>query len=69
MIVGEALHSDASGDYVWLVREDRVEKHAVRVGGRHDRAQVLVVSGLNLGDTIVRTSDAPLRAGQTTRTD
>lgn len=69
MIAGEALYSDASGDFVWLLRDDRVEKRAVQIGGRRDRAQVLVVNGLNLGDTIVRTSAAPLLAGQTTKTN
>ena len=69
MIAGEALRSDASGDFVWLVDSGTVEKRFVQVGGQRDRAQVLVVSGLSLGDTIVRTSAAPLVAGQSIKTN
>ncbi|MGB5627223.1 MAG: hypothetical protein WBM61_15935 [Woeseiaceae bacterium] len=64
MIAGEALRSDASGDYVWLVRNSEVEKRPVRVGGQRDRTQVLVVDGLSIGDTIVRSSEKPLVDGQ-----
>ncbi len=69
MIAGEALRSDASGDFVWLVDSGTVEKRFVEIGGQRDRAQVLVVSGLSLGDTIVRTSAAPLVAGQSIKTN
>ncbi len=69
MIAGEALRSDASGDFVWLVQNGTVEKRFVQIGGQRDRAQVLVVSGLSLGDTIVRSSDAPLIAGQSIKTN
>lgn len=64
MIAGEALRSDASGDYVWLVRNNEVEKRLVQVGGQRDRTQVLVVNGLGIGDTIVRSSEKPLVDGQ-----
>jgi len=40
MIAGEALRSDASGDFVWLVTNDIVEKRIVRIGGRRNRAFV-----------------------------
>ncbi len=69
MIAGEALRSDASGDFVWLVRNDIVEKHAVQVGGQRDRPQVLIVNGLNVGDTIVRSSEAPLVEGRSIKTN
>lgn len=69
MIAGEALRSDASGDFVWLIQDDRVEKQAVQISGRRDRAQILVVNGLRIGDTIVRTSDTPLLADQPIKTD
>ncbi|MDX2410379.1 MAG: efflux RND transporter periplasmic adaptor subunit [Woeseiaceae bacterium] len=69
MIAGEALRSEASGDFVWLVDSGTVEKRFVQVGGQRDRAQVLVVSGLSPGDTIVRTSAAPLVAGQSIKTN
>ena len=69
MIAGEALRSDAGGDFVWLIQDDRVEKQAVQISGRRDRAQILVVNGLRIGDTIVRTSDTPLLADQPIKTD
>jgi len=68
MIPGAALRSDASGDFVWLVRNNVVEKRPIRLAGERDRTQILVLDGLTVGDTIVRSSDAPLGAGQTIRT-
>ncbi len=69
MIAGEALRSDASGDFVWLVRNDAVEKRAVQVSGQRDRPQVLIVNGLSIGDTIARSSEAPLVEGQLVKTN
>lgn len=69
MITGESLRSDASGDFVWLVNNDAVERRSVQTGGQRDRAQVLVVNGLRIGDTIVRSSEAPLVEGQSIKTN
>jgi RND family efflux transporter MFP subunit len=69
MIAGEALRSDASGDFVWLLRNDAVEKRAVQVSGQKDRPQVLIVNGLSIGDTIARSSEAPLVEGQLVKTN
>ena len=69
MIAGEALRSDASGDYVWLVRNNVVEKRPVQVGGQKDRTQVLILSGLSVGDTIVRSSEKPLVDGRSVKTN
>lgn len=69
MIAGEALRSDASGDFVWLVKADVVEKRTVQVGGQRDRPQVLVVDGLSTGDIIVRSSESPLVEGQLIKTN
>jgi len=69
LIAGEALRSDASGDFVWLVRNNNVEKRVVHIGGQRDRPQILVTQGLNLGDTIVRSSESPLVEGQSIKTD
>jgi RND family efflux transporter MFP subunit len=69
MIAGEALRSDSSGDFVWLVKNGAVEKRFVQIGGQRDRAQILVVNGLSLGDTIVRSSEAPLLAGYSIKTN
>jgi len=68
LIAGESLRSDASGDFVWLVRADAVEKQYVEISGQRDRPQVLVVNGLTVGDTIVRSSAAPLTAGRSIKT-
>ncbi len=69
LVAGEGLRADADGDFVWLVRNGAVERRSVTVGGATDRPQVLVVNGLAVGDTIVRSSAAPLAAGQTVRTE
>jgi len=69
MIAGEALRSDSSGDYVWLVRNNVVEKRPVQVGGQKDRTQVLILSGLSVGDTIVRSSEKPLVDGRSVKTN
>jgi RND family efflux transporter MFP subunit len=69
LIIREALRSDAGGDFVWLVRDDKLEKRPVEIGGQRDRAQVLVVNGLNPGDTVVRSSDTPLLVGQSIKTN
>jgi len=69
MIAGESLRADASGDFVWLVRDGAVEKQPVELGGQRDRPQVLIVNGLGIGDTIVRSSEAPLVAGQSIKTN
>lgn len=69
LIAGEALRSDAGGDFVWLIRNGSVERRAVTISGPADRQQVLVVNGLAPGDTIVRSADAPLNAGQAIRTN
>lgn len=69
LVAGEALHSDSGGDYVWLVRNEEVEKQPVRVGGQRDRPQVLVTAGLSIGDKIVRSSESPLVAGQSIKTN
>ncbi len=69
LIAGEALRADAGGDFVWLVRNGSVERRSVTIGGPADRPRVLVVNGLAPGDTIVRSADAPLNAGQAIRTD
>ncbi|MGI9237858.1 MAG: efflux RND transporter periplasmic adaptor subunit [Woeseiaceae bacterium] len=69
MIAGDALRSDANGDFVWLVQNKTVEKRAVTLGGPGDRPQVLITSGLAVGDTIVRSSEGPLVAGQAIKTN
>ena len=69
LIAGDALQSDAGGDFVWLVRGDTVERQPVVLGGPRDRPQVLVTKGLDTGATIVRSSESPLTAGQSIATN
>jgi len=69
LIAGEALRSDTGGDFVWLVRNEVVEKQPVIIGGQRDRPQVLVTAGLSPGDTIVRSSESPLVNGQAIKTN
>jgi RND family efflux transporter MFP subunit len=67
-VAGDALRSDASGDYVWRVSEGIIEKRAVVVGGSRDRERVLITDGLGPGDTVVRSADRPIDAGQAVKT-
>ena len=69
LVAGEALRSDAAGDFVWRISNDTVERRSITLGGPADRERVLVVDGLAAGDTIVRSSDGPLTAGQRITTD
>jgi RND family efflux transporter MFP subunit len=69
MIAQEALQSDADGDYVWRIRQGLVERRNVSVGGSRDRDRVLITDGLATGDTVVRSSEAALSAGQKVRTE
>ena len=68
MIPGAALRSDENGDFVWIVQNGAVERRSVDLGGPRDRPQVLIRTGLVAGDSVVRTSDAPLSPGQTVKT-
>ena len=69
MIVQEALMSDDDGDFVWRVRNGLVEKRGVTLGGSRDRDRVLITNGLASGDTVVRSSESALSAGQKIKTE
>ncbi len=69
LVAREALRSDEDGDFVWRVSNSTVERRSVTLGSPADRPRVLVLNGLAAGDTIVRSSDAPLVAGQRIRTE
>ena len=69
MIAGAALRADADGDYVWLVRNGVAERRSVTLGGARDRPQVLVLTGLVAGDTVVRSAARPLSSGQSVTTN
>ncbi len=69
MIPGAALRSDDAGDFVWIVRNGVVDRRSVELGGPRDRPQVLVQTGLVAGDTVVRSAEGPLSAGQAVKTN
>jgi len=64
LISRESLQEDADGDFVWRVANNKVERRSVVLGSPTDRDRVLVLEGLQAGDTIVRSSAETLRAGQ-----
>ena len=68
LIAREALLQDADGDFVWRVSNGIVEKRSVDVGGARDRDRVLITRGLAAGDTVVRSAQRPLKAGQAIKT-
>ena len=68
MIPGAALRSDENGDFVWIVRNGAVERRSIELGGPRDRPQLLIKTGLAAGDSVVRTSSAPLSPGQSVKT-
>ena len=69
LITGEALRSDERGDFVWRISNSLVERRSITLSGSSDRDRVLVVDGLAIGDTVVRSSEEPLVAGQRIRLD
>lgn len=69
MIAGEALRADSDGDFVWLVRDGVIERRSVTLGGARDRPQVLIERGLVVGDTVIRSAEKPLGAGQSVKTN
>jgi RND family efflux transporter MFP subunit len=65
LISRNAVHQDESGDFVWRVSSTgTIERRSVTLGGPNDRDPVLISDGLAAGDTIVRSSEESLSAGQ-----
>ena len=69
MVPGTALRADDNGDFVWIVRDGVAERRSVSLGGPRDRPQVLVQTGLVVGDTVISSSEGPLSPGQAVRTN
>jgi RND family efflux transporter MFP subunit len=69
LIPGAALRTDENGDFVWIVRDNVVERRSIQLGGSRDRPQILVQSGIVAGDMVVRVSEKPLTAGQAVSTN
>lgn len=64
LVSRESLQQDADGNFVWRVSDNTVERRSVVLGSLADRERVLILDGLQAGDTIVRSSAEPLRGGQ-----
>jgi len=62
----DALRSDNEGSFVWIVRNDSVQRRAVSSGPSSSRGQQ-VTSGLSPGDRIIVAEEEPLTNGQAVR--
>ena len=69
LIPREALRDDDRGEFVWLVNNGVVARRGVEVGGDTERAEILIVNGLRVGDTIVRSSEQPLAGGRSIKSN
>lgn len=69
LIAREALHDDAGGAFVWRVSSGIVERRNVEVAGSLNRERVLVSHGLAVGDTVIRSAEGSLSAGQKVATE
>ncbi len=64
LVPGAAVFADTGRDLVFLVRGDRVQRRAVRLGDRRDD-EVFVLSGLAEGDRVVVEAPDTLTDGET----
>jgi RND family efflux transporter MFP subunit len=69
LIARKALQDDADGAFVWRISNGIVERRGVEVSGSLDRERVLVTSGLVVGDTLARSAEGSLSAGQKVTTE
>jgi RND family efflux transporter MFP subunit len=69
LIAREALHDDTDGAFVWRISNGIVERRGVEVSGSLDRERVLVSRGLAVGDTVIRSAEGSLSAGQKVATE
>ncbi len=60
----DALRTDSEGNFVWIVRDNAVQRRTVSIG-QSSRRGVQIMSGLGAGDKIVVTEEDDLVAGQT----
>ncbi len=59
----DAVRTDSEGNFVWIVRNDAVQRRPVSVGQASSRG-VQIMSGLGPGDRIVVAAEGELVAGQ-----
>ena len=60
----DALRTDSEGNFVWIVRDNAVQRRTVSIGQSSSRG-VQIMSGLGAGDKIVVAEEDDLVAGQT----
>jgi hypothetical protein len=58
----EAIHRDASGDFVWLVRDGRAIRREVEIGEGGTPGRVAIRRGLSGGEALVLGSTEGLAA-------
>jgi len=63
LIPQSALHDDSGRKVVFLVRDDRLERRAITLGGSRG-SETEVAAGLAVGDVVVVNGPAELRDGQ-----
>ena len=63
MVPQNAVRDDSGQKVVFLVKGDRVERHAVKVGTTNG-AQTLILAGLTPGDTVVVGGPSDMRDGE-----
>jgi len=63
-----ALHGDDERRFVYVLRDDTLERRAVRTGAR-DRGDVTIVAGLNQGERVVISADGELADGISVKTN
>jgi len=59
-----AIVREGEATFVWRIRDDKVERVAVRTGGERD-GQVEVLSGINAGETVALAPAEGLKEGDT----
>ena len=65
-VTREAVNVDSDGSFVWIVRDDAVQRRPVTLGAASVRGQQ-IMSGLSAGDRIVTSAADELTAGQEIR--
>ena len=60
----DAVRTDSEGNFVWIVRDNAVQRRTVSIGQSSSRG-VQIMSGLGAGDKIVVAEEDDLVAGQT----
>lgn len=63
MVPQAAVRDDNGQKVVFLVKDDRIERHAVKVGTTNG-AQTQILAGLTLGDTVVIVGPTDLKDGE-----